>query len=107
MPVANISDQQFKAQVLDSDLPVLVDFWAPWCGPCQVAAPVLDQIAEKYSDKLKVVKVNIDDHSQQASKLGVMSIPTVVLFNKGKEVERQTGFAGESGYQQLIQKVIK
>jgi thioredoxin 1 len=103
----DITDQQFEKQVLKSDLPVLVDFWAPWCGPCQVASPVLDQIASEYQDKLKIVKINVDQHQQQPGKYGVMSIPTVILFNKGKEVDRQTGFAGKEGYQQLIQKVIK
>jgi thioredoxin 1 len=107
MPATHITDQQFESQVLKSDLPVMVDFWAPWCGPCQMAAPVLDQLADQYQDKLKILKVNVDEQTQSAAKFGVMSIPTVVLFNQGKEMDRQVGFAGEAGYQQLIQKVLK
>ena len=104
MSATHITDDQFEDQVLKSALPVLVDFWAEWCGPCKAAGPVLDGLADKYKDKLTIAKVNVDENQQSASQYGVMSIPTVILFKDGQEVDRQIGFAGESGYQKLIDK---
>jgi thioredoxin 1 len=104
MPVQKISDDQFEGEVLKSKVPVLVDFWAPWCGPCKMAEPILDGLADKYKEKLLVAKVNVDEGQKSASEYGVMSIPTVILFKDGKEVDRQIGFAGESGYEGLIKK---
>ncbi len=83
---------------------VLVDFWAQWCGPCRMAGPVIDELAEEYKDKLAVAKVDVDSEPEVAEKFGVMSIPTVILFKDGQEVGRQIGFAGKAGYIQLLQK---
>ena len=87
------TDQTFEAQVLKADTPVLVDFWAPWCGPCHVIAPSLEQIAEERDGKITIVKLNIDENPATAQKYGVMSIPTLIVFNDGEPVEGTVGAA--------------
>jgi len=82
----------------------MVDFWAEWCGPCKMAGPVVEELADEYKDKALVGKVDVDAEPELASKYGVMSIPTVVLFKDGVEIGRQVGFAGKAGYVQLLQK---
>ncbi len=104
MAATHVSDDQFERQVLKNDKPVLVDFWAKWCGPCLMAGPVLDALADKYKDKLLIAKVDVDENQQTAAQYGVMSIPTVILFKDGKEVDRQIGYGGEQGYEKLIAK---
>ena len=104
MPVQEVNDNQFEEKVLKCKTPVVVDFWAPWCGPCLMAGPILDKLAEGYKDKLLIVKVNVDESQRVAGQYGVMSIPTVILFKDGKEVDRQIGFSGEGGYEKLIAK---
>ena len=99
---AIFTDENFEEEALKSDIPVMVDFWAPWCGPCKMAAPVIDEMAEEYKGKIKIGKMNVDENQEQPSKFGVMSIPTVVVFNKGKEVARKIGFAGKQGYEDLL-----
>ncbi|MFA5144083.1 MAG: thioredoxin [Candidatus Omnitrophota bacterium] len=88
---ANINDNNFKHEVLDADLPVLVDFWARWCGPCRMVGPIVETIAKKYKGKLKVCKLNVDEAPETASSYGVMSIPTLVIFRKGKIVDKIVG----------------
>lgn len=80
----NITDAQFESEVLKSDIPVIVDFWAPWCGPCRIIAPRLDEIGKEYDGKVKIVKLNVDEERQWAGKFGVMSIPTILLFKNGE-----------------------
>lgn len=104
MLIINVTDSDFDAQVIKNSLPVLVDFWAPWCGPCKLAGPILEEISEEYKDKLVIAKVNVDENSQMPGKYGVMSIPTVVLFKGGQEIGRQTGFSGKEAYIELISK---
>lgn len=87
----NIGDDQFDSEVLKAEVPVLVDFWAPWCGPCRMAGPVLDKIAEEYSGKAKVCKVNVDDQRQVAIDNGIMSIPTLNFYKDGELVDQMTG----------------
>ena len=88
--INNVSDTDFQAEVLESPEPVLVDFWAPWCGPCRVVAPVLEEIANERSD-VRIVKLNVDDNQQTAAKYGVMSIPTMILFKHGQPAETIVG----------------
>ncbi|MEB3187570.1 MAG: thioredoxin [bacterium] len=90
-PVA-ITDSQFASEVLESDKPVLVDFWATWCGPCKMIAPVLDELATAHADKLKIAKLDVDANQQTAQQFGVMSIPTLILFKGGKPVDKIVGF---------------
>lgn len=104
MPAAHINEDKFEVEVLKAEVPVLVDFYAEWCGPCKMAAPVLDELADEADGKYKIVKVNVDENQDLSGKHGVMSIPTVVLFNKGEEVERKIGFAGKEGYEELLSK---
>ncbi len=101
---AHVSDQEFDEKVLKSDKPVMVDFYADWCGPCKLAAPILDELSSS-QDKVQVIKMNVDADPDTARKFNVMSIPTVILFEKGKEVTRQVGFSGKQGYLKLIDSI--
>ena len=87
----NVTDEAFEKTVIDSELPVIVDFWAPWCGPCKMVAPTLDKIAKEYTGKLIVAKVNTDDNSEWANKFGVQGIPTMLFTSGGKVVHQQVG----------------
>jgi thioredoxin 1 len=89
--VSEVTDNNFQAEVLESDQPVLVEFWAPWCGPCRMVAPVVEEIAKERASELKVVKVNVDESQQTAIAYDVMSIPTLILFNNGQAVKKVIG----------------
>ena|SRR3989344_1710225 len=101
-----IKDSNFEASVLKNKLPVLVDFWAVWCGPCRLAEPVLEALSEDYKDKVVITKLNVDENTVYTQKYQVMSIPTTILFKEEKEVGRQVGFAGKSAFEELIKKGI-
>jgi thioredoxin 1 len=88
--ISEVSDTNFQAEVLESETPVLVDFWAPWCGPCRVVAPVLEEIANERED-IRIVKVNVDENQQTAAQFGILAIPTMVLFRNGAEAKRIQG----------------
>ena len=87
----NVTDADFESEVLKAEVPVLVDFWAPWCGPCRMAGPVLDKIANEYNGKVKVCKVNVEDQRQVAIDNGIMSIPTFNFYKNGELVDQMTG----------------
>ena len=89
--VSDVTDNNFQAEVIEADVPVLVDFWAPWCGPCRRVSPVVEEIAGERGESLKVVKLNIDDNQQTAVKYGVMSIPTLILFKHGEVAKTVIG----------------
>jgi thioredoxin 1 len=88
--LTNVTDSNFQAEVIESEQPVLVDFWAPWCGPCRVVAPVLEEIAEQRDD-LRIVKLNVDENQQTAAQYGVLSIPTMILFKNGSAAKTIIG----------------
>ena len=101
-----MTQDNFENEVLQAKMPVVVDFFADWCGPCKMAAPVLEKLAEEFKDKVKIVKVDIDKAQDLAGQYKVMSIPTVIAFKNGEEVDRKVGFPGEEGYKKMIEAVI-
>ena len=102
--VLEVKRSNFKEEVILSDKLVLVDLYAPWCGPCRALAPVLEEIAEKYQDKVKVVKVNVDEEESIAARFGVMSIPTVLFFRDGKAVASFVGLKSPSEIESIVEK---
>jgi thioredoxin 1 len=89
--VAEVTDSNFQAEVIESEVPVLVDFWAPWCGPCRMVAPVVEELAEEKGEQLKVVKLNIDENQNTAMQFNVLSIPTLILFRNGEVAKTVVG----------------
>ena len=102
MAVGKVSDATFEAEVLKATGPVLVDFWAEWCGPCRMIAPVLEEIAGAMGDKVKIVKLNVDESPNVAQKYGIMSIPTLMIFKNGELASRQVGAAPKQKLEQWI-----
>mmetsp|Transcript_12455 Transcript_12455/g.50037 ORF Transcript_12455/g.50037 Transcript_12455/m.50037 type:complete len:157 (-) Transcript_12455:1456-1926(-) len=101
-----VTDATFEAEVLKSDIPVLVDFWAPWCGPCRMIAPLIDQLAEEYSGKLKAVKLNTDESPSVATEYGIRSIPTVMIFKGGQKLDTVIGAVPKSTLTGTIEKYL-
>ncbi len=104
--VKEIGQDSFDQEVLNSSTPVLVDFWAPWCGPCKMVAPVLEEIASDYEGRLKVVKVNVDDNPDLASQQGIMSIPTLKLYREGDEVQSFVGAQSKDSLVGQIEELV-
>ena len=103
---AEVSDANFESEVLKSDVPVLVDFWAPWCGPCRMVAPIVEELADEYNGKVKFVKLNTDDNVATASKYGIRSIPTLLVFKGGDAVEQVIGFRPKSELKRTLDKAL-
>ncbi len=101
-----VTDSTFKQEVLDSDVPVLVDFWAPWCGPCRMVAPVVDEISVQYEGQLKVVKVNTDENPNVASQYGIRSIPTLMIFKDGQRVDMVVGAVPKTTLANTLEKYL-
>ncbi len=102
----HVSDEEFEKTVLKSEKPVLVDFWAPWCGPCKMIAPSVEELAKEYDGKATIAKVNTDDHPLWASRFGIMGIPTLIVFNGGKEVDRVVGAVRKEVLKGKLEKVL-
>lgn len=104
--IIEISDSSFEQEVLQSDIPVLVDFWAPWCGPCWAIAPVIDDLSTEYSGKLKVAKCNVDDNPKIPARYGIRAIPTLIIFKGGNVTEQITGAVAKSQIAAAVDKAI-
>jgi thioredoxin 1 len=104
--VNDVSDANFETEVLQSDRPVLVDFWAAWCAPCRMIAPTVAQVAEKYADNARVVKLNVDENPNVPQKYGIKGIPTLILFKNGKEEERVVGATSKEAISRMIDKHV-
>lgn len=102
----DVADQNFEQEVLKSDLPVLVDFWAPWCAPCRIVSPIVEELAKEYAGKVKVAKLNVDVNPQTAAKYGIMSIPSLLIFKKGEVAKTMIGAAGKENLKKGIEEVL-
>ena len=103
---AQVTDSTFKQEVLDSQVPVLVDFWAPWCGPCRMVAPVVEEIAQQYDGQIKVVKLNTDENPNVASQYGIRSIPTLMIFKGGERVDMVVGAVPKTTLSNTLEKYL-
>ncbi|MBI2831047.1 MAG: thioredoxin [Chloroflexi bacterium] len=104
--VTEITDQTFENEVLKSSIPVLVDFWAPWCGPCRMIGPVVDKLSGQYTGKVKFCKINVDENQKMASKYKVMSIPLLLLFKSGQQVDSLLGAVPESKIKSKVEALL-
>ncbi|MGM5484838.1 MAG: thioredoxin [Nanobdellota archaeon] len=106
MAVVKVGKDNFDKEVKQSDLPVVVDFWAEWCGPCKEMGPVFEEISSDYEGKLKFAKVNVEENQQIASDVGIMGIPCLIIFNEGEEVDRITGFSPKDVLKKKIDEIL-
>lgn len=101
-----LTNESFENEALNSDIPVVVDFWASWCGPCRMVAPIIEELAREYSGKAKVGKVNVDEEAELAVKYGIVSIPTVLIFKNGEVMEKLVGAQSQDEYEDAVDKYI-
>ncbi len=104
--IVELSDSSFESEVIKSDKPVLVDFWAPWCGPCRILAPIVEEIAESYTGKLKVGKLNVDDNQEITMKYRIRSIPTLILFKDGQALDQIIGAVPKTEIEKVVKKAV-
>jgi len=105
--VVQLNENNFEQEVLKSDYPVLVDFWAPWCGPCQLVGPIIEELAKSYQDKLKVAKLNVDENSNLSSRYQILSIPTLILFKNGQPVDSLIGATTKTKLEALLRRHLQ
>ena len=106
MSAVNINKANFLSEVIHSDKPVLMDFWAPWCGPCRMMAPVIEELAEEYDGKVKIGKLDVDENSDIAARYGVMSIPTIILFKDGEIFSKSVGLQDKEVLENAIKEML-
>lgn len=106
MDVVHLTDANFEEEVIKSSLPILVDFWAEWCGPCRMVAPVLDELTKEYEGKVKIAKVNVDENKEKAMQYGIMSIPNMKLFKDGKVVDEVVGALPKEEIKKIIDRIL-
>ena len=104
--VLHINDADFESIVVNSDIPVLLDFWAPWCGPCRMVAPILDELSEEFAGRAKIAKVNVDENQQIPAQFGIRSIPTLILFKNGQVVATQVGALPKSQLAAFVEQAL-
>jgi thioredoxin 1 len=104
--VREVTDNEFQQEVLQSDVPVVVDFWAPWCGPCRIVSPVVEELSKDYNGSVRFVKVNTDENEQSAMQFGIQVLPTLVIFNQGREVNRLIGFSPKEQLRRQIDRSL-
>jgi len=104
--ILEVSDSSFDAEVIQSEKPVLVDFWAPWCGPCKAIGPIVEELASEFGDKVKFTKCNVDDNPVAPGKFGIKAIPTLIFFKQGKIVDQITGMVAKSKLEKSINSIL-
>ncbi|HEX8931750.1 MAG TPA: thioredoxin [Patescibacteria group bacterium] len=107
MADVTFTDQNFKEQVIASKIPVVVDFWAPWCGPCRMVSPIIDELAKEYAGKIVVGKMNVDENQQVSGQFNIMSIPTVMIFKEGKPIGAMIGVQGKETYKKVFDEALQ
>ena len=106
MSVVHLTDQNFEAEVIKSDIPVLVDFWAAWCGPCRAIAPVIEELAEEYAGKVKGCKLNVDENPVTPGRFGIRAIPTLIFFKNGQVADQITGAVAKATIENVLKRLV-
>lgn len=105
--LVHLTDDTFSVEILNSDVPAMVDFWAPWCGPCKAVGPIVEELAEEYSGKVKIAKINVDENQKTAAQYGVRSIPTLIMFKGGESVDQSVGLVSKTKMEEMIKKAME